>query len=80
MWYTVIFAIVIALFTTPTLAQEGCRTEDMVARWETPGHPLNVATTSTSSRCILESFGKKNLTLFSYRSISSETSNAAATL
>ena len=42
MRYTVIFAIVIALFATPAPAQEECLTEDMVARWRTPGHPLNV--------------------------------------
>ena len=42
MRHTVILAIVIALFATPALAQEGCLTEDMVARWKTQGHPLKV--------------------------------------
>ena len=42
MRYVAISTIVLALFATPALTQEGCLTEDMVARWRTPGHPLNV--------------------------------------
>ena len=37
---TVTFVILFALFATPVLAQEGCLTEDMVARWKTPRHPF----------------------------------------
>ena len=39
---SVISVILIALFAAPVLSEDGCLTEDMVARWKTPGHPLNV--------------------------------------
>lgn len=39
----VIFVIIIAVFATSTFAQDGCLTEDMIARWRTPEHPLHKA-------------------------------------
>lgn len=41
MRFTII--VVALLIGMPAAAQEGCLSDDMVARWETPGHPLNVA-------------------------------------